>query len=105
MQKNNKPGSDFFHIGRIIPKVLKTCRQQPDGELTRIWDLWERVVGQMVAENARPAAYKGKLVLVHVSSSVWIHHLQFLKKDLVRQINDALGKPLVEDIKFKVGPL
>jgi predicted nucleic acid-binding Zn ribbon protein len=41
--------------------------------------------------------------LVHVTSSAWIHHLQFLKKELVKRLNDDLGQPLVSDIKFKVG--
>jgi len=95
---------DFNHIGNIIPDLLKTCRRRPDTELTQIWDLWDSIVGEMVAENARPAAFKGKLVLVHVSSPAWTHHLQFLKTDLIRKINEALGKPLVDDIKFKVGP-
>jgi predicted nucleic acid-binding Zn ribbon protein len=89
----------------MIPKLLKTCRRQPDTELTRIWDLWEGIVGEMLAENARPAAFKGRLILVHVESPAWVHHLQFLKSGLIKKINDALGEPLVDDIKFKVGPL
>ena len=44
-----------------------------------------------------------KLLLVCASSSVWIHQLQFLKADIIDNVNRALGKKLVEDIKFKVG--
>jgi len=58
-----------------------------------------------VAENTRPAAFKGKLLIVHVSSSTWTHQLQFLKQDILRNVNAALGKDLVADIKFKIGPL
>jgi len=42
---------------------------------------------------------------VHVISSTWIHQLQFLKNDLMAKINAALGKPLIQEIKFKIGPL
>jgi len=105
MQKKRKRYKDFVPIGNILPGLLKTCRRQSDAELAQIWDLWETIVGKMVAENARPAPFKGKLILVHVESPAWIHHLQFLKPDLIRKINEALGKSLVEDIKFKVGPL
>ena len=107
MKRNQRKGGkgELNHIGSIIPGLLRNCRRQPDAGLTQIWDLWENIVGEMLAENARPAAFKGKLVLVHVESSVWIHHLQFLKPDLIQKINAALGKPMVEDIRFKVGPL
>ncbi len=102
---NKKPQGDLSHIGGILPGLLKTCRRQPEGALTQIWDLWESIVGEMLAENARPAAIKGRLILVHVESPAWVHHLQFLKPGLIKKINDALGKPLVDDIRFKVGPL
>ncbi|MFC1813872.1 DUF721 domain-containing protein [Thermodesulfobacteriota bacterium] len=63
------------------------------------------VVGKAIAENARPAAFKGKMLLVHVTSSTWIHELQFLKKDIIRKVNNALGEEQVEEIKFKIGPI
>ena len=92
-------------IGSIIPKVLRSCRSAADEELMQIWDLWDHAVGKAISENARPAAFKGKLLLVHATSSTWIQHLQFLKKDMIKKVNEALGKNLVEEIKFKIGPL
>ena len=104
MKKDDKqPG--FVHIGRVIDGVLKNYRSKPDFELTEIWRLWDKAVGATIAQNARPAAFKGKLLIVHVISSTWIHQLQFLKNDLMAKINDALGKPLIREIKFKIGPL
>ena len=93
------------HIGAILPGVLKTCRRHPDAQLVRVWDLWADIVGEMIAENARPAAFKGKLIIVHVESPTWIHHLQYMKAEIIERINRALGKPLVAEIRFKVGPL
>ncbi len=104
MRKQDKP-SDFVHIGNVIDGVLKNYRSEPDYELTKVWRLWDEAVGETIASNARPAAFKGKLLIVHVISSTWIHQLQFLKNDLMAKLNDALGKPLVEEIKFKIGPL
>ncbi|KKK55968.1 hypothetical protein LCGC14_3069230, partial [marine sediment metagenome] len=40
-----------------------------------------------------------------VNSSTWIQQLRFLKKDLIAKINDALGKEMVSEIKFKIGSL
>jgi len=104
MPKQDKQ-SDFVQIGNVIDGVLKSFRSEPDYGLTKIWRLWDEAVGETIASNARPAAFKGKLLIVHVISPTWIHQLQFLKNDLMSKLNDALGKPLVEEIKFKIGPL
>ena len=103
--KNRRNPEEFVHIGNIIGKVLKTCRNDFDENLGQVWSLWDRAVGDDIAKNARPEAFKGKLLLVNAVSSTWMHQLQFLKKDMIRQINQALGKKLVEDIKFRIGPI
>jgi len=100
-----KTEKGMIPIGDVISKVLETCRQLPDSELARIWELWDSIVGEVIAGNARPEAYKGTLLLVNVTSSAWIHHLHFLKKDIIHKINQAFGKTMVEDIKFKIGIL
>jgi predicted nucleic acid-binding Zn ribbon protein len=91
------------HISGILPGLLQRFRPETEQGMLRIWRVWDRVVGEDIACNARPAAFKGSVLLVHVTSSSWLHHLRFLKKELVTRLNDDLGQPLVSDIKFKVG--
>jgi hypothetical protein len=101
----SKNNGEFVQIGDIINTVLKTCRRDCDEELSRVWSLWESAVGDIIAKNTKPEAFKGKLLLVHVNSPPWMHQLQFLKKDIINKVNQALGKELVQDIKFKIGPV
>jgi predicted nucleic acid-binding Zn ribbon protein len=93
------------HIRSILDDVLKPYQSGPAFELKEVWRLWDETVGKTIAQNARPAAFKGKLLIVHVSSSTWIHQLQFLKNDMIIRLNAGFGKPLIEEIKFKIGPL
>ncbi len=102
--QERKQRKDFVHIGNIIGNVLERFRSESDGGLTRVWHIWDEVVGETIAVNAQPAAFKGDLLLVHVTSSAWIHELQFLKSDMIIKLNAALGKPMVTEIKFKIGP-
>ena len=104
MKKSDKQ-SDFVHIRNILDDVLEPYRSKPDFELKEVWRLWDEAVGETIAQNARPAAFKGNLLVVHVSSSTWIHQLQFLKNDMIIKLNAALGRPLIEELKFKIGPL
>ena len=105
MDGAKKNTDDLKHIGNILCDVLNTFRLDPDFELTSLFSLWDDVVGEAVAKNAKPAGFKGKILLVNVVSSVWIQELQYYKKDMIRKLNEALGKELVCDIKFKIGPV
>jgi predicted nucleic acid-binding Zn ribbon protein len=82
--RERKTKEEFVHIGSIIGDVLKQYGRK--------------------AANAQPAAFKGDLLLVHVTNSTWIHQLQFLKHDIISKLNAALGKPMITEIKFKIGP-
>jgi predicted nucleic acid-binding Zn ribbon protein len=93
---------EFVHIGQLLKTVLRTCRPA-DMHLAGVWKIWDQAVGPAIAENARPQAFKQKLLLVQVSSPVWIQQLRFLKKDLIAKLNQALGEACIEDIKFKIG--
>jgi predicted nucleic acid-binding Zn ribbon protein len=103
--KPKQQKAKFEHIGSILADVLKTYRRESDADLIKVWQVWDRIVGDVIAQNAKPAAFKGKLLLVHVSSSTWIHQLQFLKHEMIAKLNTALGKAVIDDLKFKIGPL
>ena len=92
-----------MHINKVLTKAMRAYRREDDTELTKVWALWDQAVGKLIAENTRPAAFKGKLLIVHAADSTWIHHLQFLKKDIITSVNTAFGKELVENISFKIG--
>lgn len=95
----------FVHIGGIIDNVLKKYRPDINVGLVQVWQIWDSTVGPIIAQNARPAAFKGRILLVHVASSSWIHQLRFLKAEIIEKLNQALQHPAVEDLKFKIGPV
>lgn len=101
MKKQNP--KNMMHIGNILTNSLTSLRTGGDGDMIRIWDIWDHAVGETIARHTRPAAFKGHLLQVNVSSSSWLYHLNFLKKELIEKINAALGKPMVRELTFKVG--
>ncbi len=103
MKKDRRNRKEFVHIGDIIDKAIKSYRIESDEGLSHVWSLWNDLVGVAIAKNAQPAAFKGKLLLVHVTSSTWMHQLQFMKEEIKAKVNNALGKNLIEEIKFKIG--
>ena len=105
MEKKRRPNDSFTPIGQVLASILDQCRSDSAGGILHLMDVWEKAVGLPISENAKPFAVKGSLLLVHVSSSAWMHQLQFLKSELLDKINHRLNNERVEDIKFKIGPL
>ena len=102
--KERKP-STCEPISTIIGKVLQTCQGGQDQNARAVWGFWDRVVGETLARNAQPEAFKQRILLVHVSSSAWLQELHFMKNELIERLNQAAGAKVLEDIQFKIGVL
>ena len=92
-------------LGNVLQQAMQASRIDVDLDAYRLWEQWKDVVGRTIAQNTQPEAIKGKLLLVNVSSAPWMQQLQFLKPELIEKLNETLGKELVEDIRFKIGPV
>ncbi|MFH1153371.1 MAG: DUF721 domain-containing protein [Pseudomonadota bacterium] len=93
------------HIRDILGQALENFRPSADMEMTRLWSLWDTAVGTAIAQNAKPGMFKDGVLMVNVSSSVWMQQLRFHKPAMVTSLNSALGKDLVKDIRFKIASL
>jgi predicted nucleic acid-binding Zn ribbon protein len=105
MKKKRTKLKESVHISSVLDNILNAYRQESDSGLSLVWRFWDDAVGKAIAENAQPAAFRGKVLLVHVTSSTWIHELRFLVKDIINNLNSVSGENLVEEIKFKIGTL
>ena len=103
--KKRRTNKTFTNIGDVLGGVIQQYRPMTDPSLLRVWDLWKSAVGDAIAANASPAAFKGQILLVHVSNSTWLHHLRFLEGELIDKLNTALGQDDIRKIKFKIGPI
>lgn len=103
--KKRRANKTFSNIGDVLGKVLLQYRPLTDQSLIQVWDLWQEAVGATVSTHARPAAFKGDTLLVHVSNSSWLHHLRFMEQDLIGKLNRALEADRIKKIHLKIGPV
>ena len=105
MEKKRRPNDTFTPLGQVVASILGQCRSKNAGGIAHLAHVWQQVIGTPIADNAKPYAINGALLLVHVSSSVWMHQLQFMKNDLIDCLNRELEEGRIVDIKFKIGPV
>ena len=101
----NKDTSHLTHISDILSNALSKYRPPQKTEITRIWEIWEMVVGTPIAQNAKPDTFKNGQLQIIVSSSAWIHQLKFLEKEMIANLNARLGTPLITHLRFKIGEI
>ncbi|MGC8718734.1 MAG: DUF721 domain-containing protein [Thermodesulforhabdaceae bacterium] len=88
-------------IGSIIEKFLSDRKILPANPLGD----WEDVVGPQIASRARPVKFRKGVLTVHVYDSIWKHHLELHKEEILQKINARAKSEPVTRIVFKVGEL
>lgn len=87
-------------LSGVLPRVLRRHGLE-DGMLGwRAVNEWPEVVGPRLARRTRAVAFHEGTLRVEVEGSAWMHELGFLKRDLVRRINQHLGSEGVRDVRF-----
>ena len=79
-----------IHIGEAIKHALTQYSGHKNPALARIRSCWKDVVGETISNNTRPVAFKNASLLVLVSGSTWLHHLQFLKVEIMNKLNYSI---------------
>ncbi len=93
---------NFSHLSDMLEGILAEYYKNLDPDMLNIWTVWKRAAGEFVSSIAQPAAFKDNVLIIGVKSSSALQQLHFYKKEIIKNLNDALGKSLVYDIKLKI---
>lgn len=88
----------------VIANLLKNSALPFNPDDSRIWNVWDDVVGPAISKNAQPLRIKNKKLKVRVSDPIWFQELQFLEEQIRDNLNKKLGRKAVVKIEFGVGP-
>lgn len=92
----------FEKIGGILKDALKPYQAQFEDELGAVLRLWPQIAGSTVSTHCRPLGLRGATLIIKTDSAAWMHHLQFLKPEIIDGVNRALNRTLINDIHFTV---
>lgn len=86
--------------GSVIQNLLDQLGVRDQVEESKVVLIWPEVVGQTIARVTEAQAIEHGVLTVKVSNATWRHELTYLKREITTNLNRALGKSLVSDIKF-----
>ena len=88
------------HIGKALSGFIKDSKVEKGLEQNKAVMIWAEVVGKRIAENTEVDSVESGVVLVRVKTPVWRQELQLQKNDIINQLNTALTKKTIKDIRF-----
>ena len=92
-----------LQIAALLETVFAGKPAQKRIREAKAWQFWEEAVGSHIASKATPVAFRDGTLTVRVSGSAWMQQLSLMKRDIISQLNDAIGYPLVNDLFFRQG--
>jgi len=90
-------------LGDILPETLRKKSIHLPMKDRPLIDAWNRAVGPQIGAKAQPDRLRDDVLYVRVSTSVWMHELQFMKQDIIARLNEVLGSAAVSQIRFFIG--
>ena len=67
----------------------------------RLYDLWDEMLGAIVARNTRNKYVKDRKLIVELDSSVVRNQLFVMRREIVAQLNKRLGKNIIDEVILK----
>ena len=102
MAKQTKNPS-WSATGEILRAVVPHFAQSHRWQEYQVWEIWEDVMGEMLARKARPKKIHNGKLFVTVSNSALMQELQFAKATIRDRLNTKLGTNAVRDIVLVIG--
>jgi hypothetical protein len=90
-------------IGDVLTRILKKTGIRLPVEDNRLKDVWSKAVGPMIAAQTCAGQVRGGTLFVKVSTSIWMHQLQFLKQDILEKFQSQWQAEPVDRLHFSVG--
>ena len=101
------PGDDHAppaKVGEVVGRVLRHMGAPSASSLETVFGRWPALVGERIAAHAEPVAIRSGTLTVRVSDAAWGNQLRWLERDLVQQLEGALGPDAVRAIEVRIGP-
>jgi hypothetical protein len=92
-----------FNVQAVVKGALHQLNLDSRMKGYAAWMVWDKAVGETIAQQAQPAFMRGGVLFVKCSSSAWMQQLQFMKGKICEQLNRLLGKEVIKDIRVQMG--
>ena len=103
MKERDRKDGGLVPLKDVMASILKDTSLPFNPQDALLWEIWDDVVGDTIAKNARPTWIKDRRLRVEVTNPIWLQELEFVKENIRERLNGRLGREAVERIEFRLG--
>jgi len=92
-------------ITHVLDKTLRDLGMEVKLKQHGVWGLWGEVVGPAISAHAQPSVVRDGRLFVAVEDSLWLHQLNYLKHQILLELNNKLGKAALREMVLRVGEI
>ena len=89
-------------INPLFSGWIREVTRDEEVALVFLIELWPQIVGDGLAEQARPVALDGRVLTLSVPSEAWESELSDLGKTIVKRVNDFWSHSLIRRVECKI---
>jgi predicted nucleic acid-binding Zn ribbon protein len=92
--------SNEITLKEAIEALLISYKLTDKLDETRLTASWEKVVGKLIVRHTDELYVKNHVLFIKLDSAALRNELAMTKSKLVKSLNRATGKDVIEDIRF-----
>lgn len=96
-----KRKSNEQSLGEVIKDYLRESGFQQKLDEIKIISEWDKVLGPTLAKYTDEVFVKNKQLHIRLKSATLRQELSYQKSELVKQLNDSVGREVVTDVILK----
>ncbi|MBI2608726.1 MAG: DUF721 domain-containing protein [Deltaproteobacteria bacterium] len=91
------------HVGAILERILGRSEYKQKFQEAKLVNLWPEIAGPHLSRHTYPTRFSRGRLTCTVDNSALLSELQYMKKDLLKKIEEITHKNTVKDIFFVLG--
>ncbi len=93
----------FVSLKTALDKALKGSRLTEGLEAYSLLVEWKTLVGEVLAEHAKPVRVKNGVLYVEVDDPVWLSQIKYMKGGILSKVDRETKKGTIKDLRFYLG--
>ncbi|NNK82804.1 MAG: DUF721 domain-containing protein [Flavobacteriaceae bacterium] len=93
--------NDNLKISDVLKEFVEKNNLEQGLNKVDVKDAWEQLMGNGVNNYTNTVSLKNKTLYVSLSSSVLREELSYGKEKIIKMLNEALGKELIEKLVLR----
>ncbi|MFZ5450681.1 MAG: DUF721 domain-containing protein [Thermodesulfobacteriota bacterium] len=90
-------------VREVFKGLMKPLDWDNLEQRSRIRQVWEGVVPPPLLRHTRLVEVRRRELWVEVSAGTWGQELQFLKPEILQELEKVLGSGVIRELRFRIG--